>query len=44
MKDTRSRARWFKITISAYGPSRGSRSDHHAREGSRSRTRRAGSS
>jgi len=44
MKEMRSRARRLKITVSAYGPSRGSRTDHHAREGSQSRTRRVGSS
>ena len=44
MKETCLKAKRFKTTVSAYGPSRGSRSDHHAREGSWSRTRRAGSS
>ena len=43
MKETRSRARRLKTTVSAYGPSRGSRSNHCAREGFWSRTRRAGS-
>jgi len=43
MKKTRSRARWLKIAVSAYGPSRGLRSDHRVREGFRSRTKRAGS-
>ena len=43
MKETCSRARQLKIAISAYGPSRGSRSNHRAREGSRGRTRRVGS-
>jgi len=37
-------ARRLKTAISAYGPSRGLRSDHHAREGSQSRTRRMESS
>jgi len=43
MKEMHSRARWLKIVVSVYGPSRGLRSDHHMREGSWSRTRRAGS-
>ena len=44
MKETRKRARWLKTIISAYGLSRSSRFDHHARKGSQSRTKRAGSS
>ena len=43
MKEMRSRARWLKITVSAYGPSGGSRTDCCAKESFRSRTRRAGS-
>jgi len=39
MKEMRSRARQLKITISVYGLSRGSRSDHCAREGSQSKTK-----
>jgi len=42
MKETYTRARQLKIAVSAYGSSRGSRSDHRAREGSQSRTRRVG--
>ena len=44
MKETHARARRLKTAVFAYGPSRGSRSDHHAREGSQSRAKRAGSS
>jgi len=43
MKETHLRARRLKTTVAAYGLSRGSRSDHRAREGFQSRTRRAGS-
>ena len=43
MKETRARARRLKTAVSAYSLSRGSRSDHHAGEGSQSRTKRAGS-
>jgi len=31
MKETHLRARWLKIDVSAYGPSRGSRSNYCAR-------------
>jgi len=44
MKETHSRARQLKITVFAYSLSRGLRTNHWAREGSWSRTKRAGSS
>jgi len=43
MKEMHLRARWLKTTVAAYSLARGSRSDHCAREGSQSKTKRAGS-
>jgi len=44
MKEMRLRAGQLKIAVSIYGLSRDLRSNHRAREGSWSRTRRVGSS
>ena len=43
MKEAHIGARRLKTAVSAYGPSRGLRSDHYVREGSQGRTRMAGS-